>query len=437
MNKLFLTLSLFLLTISNVFAQTFLSLEQAINATLDKNYAIKLAKTRIIQAENENTKGNAGMLPVVTAQATKNYSVNNLNQTFFPVGATARDPLVQNGVINNNGGLGVALLWTLYDGRGMYITKDRLTENVRLNQEINQTVANNLVAQVSSVYYDITRQQQRIKTFRKALEISTERSRLAKDRFDVGQGSKLDYLSAQVDYNEDKAALVAQEQILENSKVNLNALMNSSLTDIFVVSDTILLTETLDILILKANMNAQNPGLKQAILNQKLAGLDTQNIKSQSLPQLDLLGGATYNSVNNGAGFGVKNGQNIIGNIGLRASVNVFDGYNQKRRIQGAKINENLANLQEKDLRLALESALERTFLSYKNSLELTKLELENLDIAKQNVSIAFERYKIGVSTSLELREAQRNAVAAETRLIEAKFNAKLAEIELNRLAGK
>ncbi len=42
----------------------------------------------------------------------------------------------------------------------------------------------------------------------------------------------------------------------------------------------------------------------------------------------------------------------------------------------------------------------------------------------------------MGNSTSYEFREVQRNTVAAETRLIEAEYNAKLAEIELLRLSG-
>jgi outer membrane protein len=80
---------------------------------------------------------------------------------------------------------------------------------------------------------------------------------------------------------------------------------------------------------------------------------------------------------------------------------------------------------------------LERTFLSYKNALELIKLETENYKIARQNIDIAFERYKVGNSTAYELREVQRNAVAAETRLIESEFNAKITEIELLRLSSK
>jgi len=92
--------------------------------------------------------------------------------------------------------------------------------------------------------------------------------------------------------------------------------------------------------------------------------------------------------------------------------------------------------MQYQDLRNNLVSTLERTYQTYQNALNLIQLENENYLIAKQNIDIAFDRYKVGFATSYELREVQRNAVAAETRLIEAKFNAKSAEIELIRLSG-
>lgn len=171
-------------------------------------------------------------------------------------------------------------------------------------------------------------------------------------------------------------------------------------------------------------------------MNRKLAELDIKNQKSLQMPQLDFLGGYNYNTVNNGAGFGVQKGTTGLINYGVRATINIFDGYNQKRRIENAKVNTLVADYQEKDIKLQLESALERTYLSYKNNLQLVDLEVQNFTVARQNVDIAFERYKIGVSTPLELRETQRNAVAAQTRLIEAEFNTKLTEIELQRLSS-
>ena len=73
----------------------------------------------------------------------------------------------------------------------------------------------------------------------------------------------------------------------------------------------------------------------------------------------------------------------------------------------------------------------------YTTSLDLINIERQNLGVAKENENIALDRYTLGNSTPLELREAQINAVAAESRLINAAFSTKLAEIELLRLSGR
>ena len=418
---------------SDTYAQELLTLDQAVEQTLKQNFGIKIASTRKKIGENDNTLGNAGFLPTVTGQASKNYSISKIDQEFF---GGLRDPLRQSGVKNNNSNLGVTVVWTLFDGMGMFVARNRLAELQRQGGVGEKIVIENTIAQVANSYYDILRQLQRLKTFKDALEISNERVRLAKDRYEVGQGSKLDFLTAQVDYNEDKAALVAQEQALQNSKINLNALLNRDLYTTFTIPDTIILNKDLSIEKLRPLVLSQNPNIVLANMNRKLAELDIKNQKSLQMPQLDFLGGYNYNTVNNGAGFGVQKGTTGLMNYGVRATINIFDGYNQKRRIENAKVNTLVADYQEKDLKLQLESALERTYLSYKNNLQLVDLEVQNFTVARQNVDIAFERYKIGVSTPLELRETQRNAVAAQTRLIEAEFNTKLTEIELQRLSS-
>lgn len=429
------TFFLFIVTVffSDTYAQELLTLDQAVEQTLKQNFGIRIASTRKKIGENDNTLGNAGFLPTVTGQASKNYSISKIDQEFF---GGLRDPLRQSGVKNNNSNLGVTVVWTLFDGMGMFVARDRLAELQRQGVVSEKIVIENTIAQVANSYYDILRQLQRLKTFKDALEISNERVRLAKDRYEVGQGSKLDYLTAQVDYNEDKAALVAQEQALQNSKINLNALLNRDLYTTFTIPDTIILNKDLSIERLRPLVLSQNPNIVLANMNRKLAELDIKNQKSLQMPQLDFLGGYNYNTVNNGAGFGVQKGTTGLINYGVRATINIFDGYNQKRRIENAKVNTLVADYQEKDIKLQLESALERTYLSYKNNLQLVDLEVQNFTVARQNVDIAFERYKIGVSTPLELRETQRNAVAAQTRLIEAEFNTKLTEIELQRLSS-
>lgn len=418
------------------FSQELLTLENAISAALEKNYAIKIARNREGIAHNDNTRGNAGMLPIVTGTTQANFNNNSLNQTFFPIGSTTRDPLVQSGVQNRNSSSGVNVVWTVFDGMGMFATAERLREIENLGKTTVKINIENTVAQVAGAYYDIIRQKQRLETLKDALDISGTRRELAKANYEVGTTSKSEYLAAQVDYNEDQAALVAQEQFLKNSKVNLNALMLRDFNITFNVPDTIVFRKDLDLVQLQQNLSSQNPNLLAANQNRKIAAISEKEIRATRLPQVDLLSSYTYNTLNNEAGFGVKSSRTGSFNYGARLTIPIYDGYNQRRREQNAKINTIITEYQEGDLKNQLLSALERTYNSYQNSVQLFNFEEQNLKIARQNVDLAFERYKFGNSTAIEFREAQRNAVATESRLIEAAFNVKITEIELLRLSS-
>ena len=424
---------LFTFFYSSVSAQKLLSLEESIQLGLQNHYSIQISKKRELQALNDNTPGNAGFLPTITGTLNKSYTISGLDQEFF---GGLRAPLVQSGVNSNSSSGGLAMVWTLYDGKGMFILRDRFKELQNLGAKQTETAIENLISVISSSYYDLIRQNLRVNNFKKGLEISNDRLKLAKDRYEVGQGSKVDYYSAQVDYNEDKALLIAQEQSYLNTKISYNTLLVRNHQEEFNVDSKIDLLPKLNLPDLKEFALKQNPTLISALLTKKITDLDTKSIQSLQMPQIDLLAGYNMNQVNNGAGFGVQRGTSDVLNYGLRATINIFDGYNQKRRVQNAKINAEIAQLQVDDLKNALTSTLERAFVTYENALNLISLETENYAIAKQNIDIAFDRFKVGIATSYELREVQRNAVSAETRLIETKFAAKAAEIELIRLSG-
>ena len=424
---------LFTFFYSSVSAQKLLSLEESIQLGLQNHYSIQISKKRELQALNDNTPGNAGFLPTITGTLNKSYTISGLDQEFF---GGLRAPLVQSGVNSNSSSGGLAMVWTLYDGKGMFILRDRFKELQNLGAKQTETAIENLISVISSSYYDLIRQNLRVNNFKKGLEISNDRLKLAKDRYEVGQGSKVDYYSAQVDYNEDKALLIAQEQSYLNTKISYNTLLVRNHQEEFNVDSKIDLLPKLNLPDLKEFALKQNPTLISALLTKKITDLDTKSIQSLQMPQIDLLAGYNMNQVNNGAGFGVQRGTSDVLNYGLRATINIFDGYNQKRRVQNAKINAEIAQLQIDDLKNTLTSTLERAFVTYENALNLISLETENYAIAKQNIDIAFDRFKVGIATSYELREVQRNAVSAETRLIETKFAAKAAEIELIRLSG-
>jgi outer membrane protein len=211
--KLPLILSLFLF-IYTTNAQGILSHEEAIKISLENTYSIKIARSNQKIAENNNTPGNAGMLPTVTGNINKNFNVSGITIGLFDPNLAA---IERSGVQNNTGGAGINAIWTLYDGLGMFIARDRLRELQKTTVTQLESSIENSVAQVSNAYYDIIRQSRRVKNLKQGLDISNDRLKLARDRYEVGQGSKVDFLSAQVDFNEDRAALIATEQALESS----------------------------------------------------------------------------------------------------------------------------------------------------------------------------------------------------------------------------
>jgi len=123
-------------------------------------------------------------------------------------------------------------------------------------------------------------------------------------------------------------------------------------------------------------------------------------------------------------------------NYGLGANWLLFDGSNRRREVQNARIFEDISHTQIKEVRLSIQADLLKAYNRYSKSMVLVGLEGQNLEVAKENESIALDRYQLGVSSALELREAQRNAVDAEFRLLNAQFSTKAAEIELLRLSG-
>jgi outer membrane protein, adhesin transport system len=74
---------------------------------------------------------------------------------------------------------------------------------------------------------------------------------------------------------------------------------------------------------------------------------------------------------------------------------------------------------------------------AYTNNLRLLNLELQNLEIARENLDIALERYKLGALAGLELREVQKSLLDAEERLLSIQYQTKLAEISLLQISGR
>ncbi|MBC7617051.1 MAG: TolC family protein [Pedobacter sp.] len=429
-SKNFYIIVAFLCFNTNLYAQEQLTLQNAITIALKNNYDIKLVSNNLAISQNNVTLGNAGILPNVMGTFNTGGSLQNTIQT--QASGTQR---VTDGARSTNMGYGVGLNWTIFDGFKMFATYDKLRALEKQGEVNAKGVILNTISQVVNTYYDLVKQKQLIIAADSAIDVSALRLKIANNKLQLGKGSKLDVLAAQVDYNADTSNYLQQQNLSVTYMVRLNQLMVSPLDMRYSVANEITIDQNMNYVTLANQVEQLNPSLQVAFINKKIAELALKEVKANRYPLIGLNSGYEFNRSNNPTGFNTEFRANGL-TYGLTASISIFNGFLQRQNERNAKIAINSTELAFDKTKQELLSQLFTAYQNYTTYLELVKLERKNTDLAKQNLSITLDKYKLGSIPPLELREAQRNAIAANLRYVEIQYQAKLAEVILKEISG-
>ncbi|MFU8812417.1 MAG: TolC family protein [Balneolaceae bacterium] len=414
----------------DVQAQQHVTLEDAISIGLENNFGLQISRNVAEISGNNVTLGNAGFLPRVTATASRTESVED---TDFVSGGERTE---RTGARSTNTNAAVNLEWTLFDGLRMFSEYNRLDELSAIADRELRFNAELLVADITLAYFDIIRIQDQVRVLENTVEVSNERIEIEETKFELGSGSEVELLQARSDLNEDRAALLRERNLLEQAMFSFNELLSRSPGEEFSVSESIPINRSLQRDELFSALLADNSELALARMQQRVADMEVRSIRGERFPEVSLSSG--YSFLRNETDGGFTTFVESTGfSIGLTARIPIFDGFNINRRSQNAQINQKNTRLQLEDQKIRLESRFLTLFRTYQNSLQLVDLEQDNLDNAEKTLDVAIERFRLGDISSLEFREAQRTFQTAENRLINAKFEAKLAEIELLQLSGR
>lgn len=416
------------------FAQDTLSVEQAIQIGMERNYAIRISINEAEISSNNNSLGNSGFLPTLSADGGINKRVqNNVISYSDDVNIPDRNDEGAKTTLYN---YGISANWTVFDGLTMFATSDRLSFEADISELEAQIMIEQTLADIISTYFQVVGLQKANLVLENTLEVSQERIRIAETKLDLGSGSEYDLLQAKADYNADRASLIRSATGLKQAKIFVNQILADTLSPSFNVQSDIELTGKLNLNQLLEESTVQNSELRVAILNENVARTEIREITGEWFPQIDLGAGYAYNRTESNIGFSDFSETNGF-NYGVTARINLFDGLNKNRRRQNAQIELKNERLRLQNLELQIFSQIQQIYVQYEDALELIKLEQENLQYNQQSLDIALERFRLGTINSLELREAQLSLLNAENRMISAQIEAKAAETELLRISGR
>ncbi|RYZ30171.1 MAG: TolC family protein [Chitinophagaceae bacterium] len=433
MMKRFFSLLVISIISKGLIAQDSLTIEQAVAYALQNNYDILLSRNDSAIAAINYEYRNAAFLPRLNASGT--YVINNNNQRQTLADGSERD---RKGIRSNNLNAAINLNWTVFDGFRMFLLRDQLDIAVEQGNLVVKTAVINTVANVINIYYDLVRQQQQLRNVEEQMLLASDRLRLAQYRFDIGVGIKPDVLQAQIDFNNSKASQLNQLALIDQRRQSLNQLMNTAPSATYKVTDTIPVKGDLILGNLLANLST--PELQLARTNIQAAELDVQLAKTARYPTVSLVSAYNFSRTSNNQvinQFSPLFNLNRGLNYGISATIPIFNNFTVKQQIRQAELAVRFQELNYQNQTSLLNTGLINAFRSYEAQKQVVITLDTSVVLARENLMIERERYRLGRTTFIELRQAEENVSTTITNLINARYNLKVAETELLRLRGE
>ncbi|MCB4807823.1 TolC family protein [Tamlana sp. 62-3] len=414
-------------------AQELLTPSKAVSLALENNYGIKVANSNLEIAKNNADILNSGYLPTLTGVA--GGSINKQNSEGQLASGEVR---VANGAETRNYNASVNLNYTLFDGLGRMYDYKQLKQTRDLTELQARETIENTIIQLFAVYYSVAELEENTNAIKETLQISKERLVRAQYQFDYGQSTKLEVLNAEVDINNDSISVMNSNQELINFKRDLNLVLGNSITENFNVDTTINFNQLLNKDELFNKAKTYNNSLLQLNKSIEINKLTVKSETSAYLPTIGLTGSYGWNETTNNSplAFVLQNTNTGVSG-GINLTWNLFDGGSTITSVKNAKINLDIQNIQKEELLVTLERDFNNAWDDYQNKLNIYHLQEANIATSQNNFHRTQEKFKLGQATSIEFRQAQINLLNAELTRNSAKYDAKIAELQLLQLSGE
>lgn len=418
----------FLITLS-LKGQDTLSLDDAIQIGLKNNFSIIIARNDLQIATNNNSYGNAGMLPKLDASIGQKNDFMKNSQT--PAGGIMESS--NRNTSNQNGA--VQLSWTLFDGTNMFILKKQYGNLQQMGDFKLRMAIEDATSAIIITYYSIALQQKLLKSQLESLNLSKNRLMIAEEKAKIGAGYELQVLQAEIDFQTDSSTILRQENLIRNHKISLNRLLGRDVNTIFTIKEIQPVFTIPDFKSIAEGLNNQNAELLYERLNVANKELSVKSQKSGRYPRLTLSSDYRFTQSSYSSGQWDFT-RNLGPSVGLTASITLFNGFNLSRTIKNAEIQAENQRVLFQQTENILQSNLSQSYNDFMLAIALLKTEEITMSLASKNAIVALEKFRLGAISDLELRDIQKKLLDVQYRYYSALLQAKTAEIDLKILSG-
>ncbi len=413
----------------HVVAQQPVSLSEAIEMTLARNFDIRLEQARAEVSQNNNNWGQAGRYPNISLQLNSNNRISTVDNPASFI----------NGTFNTQGGTGtVNVAWNIFAGNRVNITKARLEELERLSEGNVALVVENSLQAVVLQYYAALIEQERVASLEANLALSRDRYNYVNNKRDLGTGTTFELLTVESAYLADSSALLQQELSVQMANRQLSQLIGLP-PDSLVTPNESLKTDfsAYDAELLRSKMFSNNLTLRNQFINLEILQKDVALARANQYPAISVDVGSNYSlSRFDLQGRDPAGGSQIDYYANFSLNFTLYNGGMIKRAIRNSLVNEKVAELGIGQMEQSMDYQLQDAVALYNTRRKVLNVVNLTMTTAKQNLEIAEVKFRNGTLSSFDYRDVQVAYLGAVLSRSQALFNVMDAEVALLRLTG-
>lgn len=296
-----------------------------------------------------------------------------------------------------------------------------------------QRTRNEIVLQVKQAFYDVLRAQELVKVAEEALQNAETRRKLAQAAVDAGVSPKLDVMRAEAAVAAAQQAVIAARNALQLTKAAFNNVLGRRVdepVELLPADESV--PELADFNQYLQEALSKRPEMIQANLGVSLAEKQVTAAKRDQLPSVVVRGQWDFN-LKTSTFQPRESSFTTIAALQFK----IWDSGQTQGRIEQARADVDKAKITIENAREGIALEVRNAYLSLQEAREKVSAAEKGLQAATESLRVARLRYESGVSTQLELSDAELAYTQAEQNLVNARYDLRVAWARLEKAMGR
>ncbi len=391
------------------------SLNDCIDYALNENISVRQSILTNMSNEVNKDQAEAQKLPSLSASARQNFTWSKTED--ITTGESSFEG-------SNSRSMSLNSSVTVYNGSRLKNLIKQAELDLQAGIYDSETIKESITISILNAFLQVVAYEENVKNAQNQVDATTDQLAYSEARYQSGVISKSDYLQVKSQLATEKLTLANAQSQYAISKITLMQLMELPVDENFAISrpemtqniNQNLSPKAADVYAIALGIK---PEIKSAEYQKESAALNEKIARGNYFPSVSASAGLS-------SGFSSSMGDlgdQVTPTVGLSVSIPIFQNKQVKSSVAIANIGYQSAELNEISTKNELRKSIEQACVDVLSAQIQYEASLESYSSYEESYALAEEKFNNGLMNSVDFLFEKTNLIAAESDLLQSKFN--------------